>query len=275
MLLNVQDQYKNSKRRKMKVQELFSLKEKVAIVTGGGRGIGKFIAIGLAEAGADVILASRKIKNCIEVAKEIEGYGIKTLPIQCDLEKLEDIDELINKTLENFGKVDILVNNAGMTWGAPTLEYPLDKWEKVININLRATFILCRNVAKIMVDQKKGKIINISSILGFRGASEEMNQAIAYNASKGGINALTLDLAVKLAKYNINVNGIAPGYFDTDLIRYTKEDKSFFKEFVDRIPLERLGLEDDIKGAVVFLASEASNYVTGHILCVDGGYLAW
>jgi len=259
----------------MRTQELFSLRERVAIVTGGARGIGKSIAIGLAEAGADVVLASRKINNCIEAAKEIEILGVKALPVQCDLEKVEDIDNLVRTTMESFGRIDILVNNAGLTWGAPTLEYPLDKWEKVMNVNLRAVFLLCKNVANVMVKQNKGKIINITSILSFRGATEEMNSAVAYNASKGGISALTLDLAVKLAKYNINVNGIAPGYFDTDLVTYIRGDKELFAKFINRIPMARLGREDDIKGAAVFLASEASNYVTGHILCVDGGYLSW
>lgn len=259
----------------MRIQELFSLEERVAIVTGGARGIGKFIATGLAEAGADVVLASRKIANCIASAKEIEALGVKALPVQCDLEKVKDIDNLVKTTMESFGRIDILVNNAGLTWGAPTLEYPLDKWEKVINVNLRAVFLLCKNVANIMVQQNKGKIINITSVLSFRGATEEMNPAVAYNASKGGISALTLDLAVKLVKYNINVNGIALGYFDTDLISYTKGDKEFFKKFINKIPMARLGVEDDIKGAAVFLASEASNYLTGHILCVDGGYLSW
>ena len=186
------------------------------------------------------------------------------------------IDFLIQETLQSFGKIDILVNNAGMTWGAPTLDYPLEKWDKVINVNLRAVFLLCRNAAKVMVEQKKGKIINISSVLSVRGATEEMNPAPAYNASKGGINALTYDLAVKLAKYNINVNGIAPGYFNTDLVSYVKKMGSEFElKFTSKIPLGRLGSEDDIKGAAVFLASDASNYLTGQILYVDGGYLAW
>jgi len=200
---------------------------------------------------------------------------VKALPVQCDLEKLEDIDNLVKTAMGSFGRIDILVNNAGLTWGAPTLEYPLDRWEKVINVNLRAVFLLCKNAANVMVKQNKGKIINITSVLSFRGATEEMNPAVAYNASKGGISALTLDLAVKLARYNINVNAIAPGYFDTDLIRYTKGDKEFFAKFINKIPMARLGADDDIKGAAVFLASEASNYVTGHILSVDGGYLSW
>lgn len=259
----------------MSVRELLSLRDRIAVVTGGGRGIGKFIAKGLAEAGADIVLASRKMDNCVAVAKEIEALGVRALPIQCDLEKVEDINNLIEATVKFFGRIDILVNNAGLTWGAPTLQYPLDKWEKVINVNLRAVFLLCKHVANIMVRQRRGKIINITSVLSFRGATEEMNPALAYNASKGGINALTLDLAVKLAEHNINVNGIAPGYFDTDLIKYAKQDKNFTQKFISRIPMARLGGEDDIKGAAVFLASDASNYITGHILCVDGGYMSW
>ena len=259
----------------MNIKELFSLRKKVAIITGGGRGIGKFIAGGLAEAGADVVIASRKIENCVEAAKEFEELGVKAIAVQCDLAKEEDIDNLVKSAMESFGRINILVNNAGLTWGAPTLEYPTDKWEKVINVNLRAAFLLSRNVARIMVKQNRGKIINITSVLSFRGATEKMNAAIAYNASKGGINALTLDLAVKLARNNINVNGIAPGYFDTDLLSYAKQDKAFLEEFIGKIPAGRLGLEDDIKGAAVFLASDASNYVTGHILSVDGGYLSW
>jgi NAD(P)-dependent dehydrogenase (short-subunit alcohol dehydrogenase family) len=259
----------------MNIKELFSLRKKVAIITGGGRGIGKFIAGGLAEAGADVVLASRKIENCVEAAKEFEELGVKAIAVQCDMAKINDIDNLVKTSVESFGKIDILVNNAGLTWGAPTLEYPLDKWEKVINVNLRAVFFLSQNVARIMVKQNRGKIINITSVLGVRGATEKMNPAVAYNASKGGINALTLDLAVKLARNNINVNGIAPGYFDTDLFNYARGDEVFLEKLFNKIPAGRLGLEDDIKGAAVFLASDASNYVTGHILSVDGGYLSW
>jgi len=259
----------------MRVQDLFNLKERVAIVTGGARGLGKFISKGLAEAGANIVLASRKIDNCMEMVKEIDVLGVKALPVKCDLEKVQDIDHLVEKTIECFGRIDILVNNAGLTWGAPTLEYPLDKWEKVINVNLRAVFLLCKSVAKIMISQNKGKIINITSGLSLRGATEEVNRAVAYNASKGGVNSLTFDLAVKLAKYNINVNAIAPGYFDTDLVTYLKKDEKLLKKCLDRIPLGRFGMELDIKGAALFLASDASNYMTGHVLCVDGGMLTW
>ena len=259
----------------MKVQELFNLENKVAIVTGGARGIGRFIANGLAEAGADVVIASRKIDNCVKAAEEIERLGVQVLPVQCDLENPEDINELMNKTISRFKKIDVLFNNAGLTWGAPTLEYPLEKWNKIINVNLRGVFLLSQNVAKIMMKSKKGKIVNITSIMATCGATEEMSPAVAYNASKGGVNALTYDLAIKFAKYNITVNGIAPGYFDTDMASYFSSDKETCSQYLAKIPLERLGKEDDIKGAAVFLASEASNYLTGHIVNIDGGYLSW
>jgi NAD(P)-dependent dehydrogenase (short-subunit alcohol dehydrogenase family) len=259
----------------MIVQKLFDLRDKVAVVTGGGRGIGRFIATGLAEAGANVVLASRKVQHCADAAKQIERLGVSALPVRCDLEKVEDVGSLVETVMASFKHIDILVNNAGLTWGAPTLEYPLDKWDKVLNVNLRALFLLSQKVAGIMVKQGGGKIINITSVLSVRGATEEMNPAVAYNASKGAINALTFDLAVKLAKHNIQVNGIAPGYFDTDLINYAKSDKVYLQKFLDKIPMSRLGGEDDIKGAAVFLASHASDYVSGHILSVDGGYLSW
>lgn len=258
------------------IHKMFDLRGKVAIVTGGGRGIGRFIVNGLAEAGANVVLASRKVQHCADAAKEIEGLGVNALAVQCDLGKVNDIDLLMEKTMSTFKRLDIVVNNGGLTWGGPTLEYPLDKWEKVLDVNLRGTFLMCQKAANIMVKQQQGgKLINITSVLSVRGATEEMNPAVAYNASKGGINAMTFDLAVKLAKYNIQVNGIAPGYFDTDLLNYAKTEKVFLQKFIDKIPMARLGSEDDIKGAAVFLASNASNYITGHILAVDGGYLSW
>ncbi len=258
----------------MNTMDLFRLNDKVAVVTGGGRGIGRFIANGLAEAGADIVIASRKIENCRNAAEQIASLGKKTLAVSCDLEQPEQIDRLVERTLENFGRIDILVNNAGLTWGAPTLEYPIEKWEKVIHVNLRAVFLLSQKAATVMKSQGGGKIINITSILSFRGATEEMNPAVAYNAAKGGVNALTIDMAVKLIRYNIHVNAIAPGYFDTDLIAYAKQDNEYLKQFLAKIPAARLGKENDIKGCAVFLASAASDYLHGQIICADGGYLA-
>lgn len=259
------------------IGELFSLKGKVAIITGGGRGIGKYISTGLAEAGADVVVTSRKLENCEQVAKVLKEMGVRSLAIKADMAKIEDIDHLVQASMEAMGHIDILVNNAGVTWGAPTLEFPVDKWEKVMAVNVRGTFFLSQRVAKIMVQQGGGKIINISSVSGLSGSPEESHPAIAYSTSKGAIVTLTMDLAVKLAKFNIQVNAIAPSYFDTDMMAWLEKEE--FRDVKDHwlrevIPMGRSGKEDDIKGVGVFLASAASNYITGEIIRVDGGQLA-
>lgn len=261
----------------MKLQEMFKLNGKVAIVTGGGRGIGKFIAAGLAEAGADVVVTSRKIKNLEATALELEkDYGIRALAVACDLAKEADIEQMAKTAMEKFGRVDILVNNAGATWGAPTLDFPLDRWDQLFNINVRGVWILTQKVANIMKTQNKGSIINISSIMGFRGSEEAVHPAVPYNCTKAAINVLTMNLAVKLAPYNIRVNAIAPGFFRTDMMAYIEkpEFKTAYEATLNMIPLRRVGDVDDMKGVAVFLASDASAYMTGHVLVNDGGYLA-
>ena len=260
----------------MKVNDLFKLTGKVALVTGGGRGIGKFIATGLAEAGADLIITSRKMKNLEATAREIEkGCGRKVFPVECDIAKETAIDNLLKVAAEKFPRLDILVNNAGVTWGAPTLEFPLDKWDYVFNTNIRGLWILTQKVARIMKGQGGGNIINISSILGFRG-SLESHPAVPYNSTKGAVNLLTMNLAVKLAPYNIRVNAIAPGLFRTDINLYLEkpENKQLLADKLDWIPLHRMADVDDMKGVAVFLASEASAFMTGQIVIVDGGFLA-
>jgi len=261
----------------MKLQEMFKLNGKVAIVTGGGRGIGKFIAAGLAEAGADVVVSSRKMKNLEATALELEkDYGIHALPVPCDLAKEGDIEQMVKTAMEKFGRVDILVNNAGATWGAPTLDFPLDRWDQLFNINVRGVWILTQKVANIMKTQGSGSIINISSIMGFRGSEEAVHPAVPYNSTKAAINVLTMNLAVKLAPYRIRVNAIAPGFFRTDMMAYIEkpEFKAAYEATLDMIPLRRVGDMDDMKGVAVFLASDASAYMTGHVLVNDGGYLA-
>jgi len=260
----------------MRVPQLFDLKGKVALVTGGGRGLGKFIATGLAEAGADLALASRKIQNCQKVAEDLRKLGVRASAFPCDVAKVEDLENLVQATLNTYGRIDILVNNSGMTWGAPTLEYPLDKWERTMAVNVRSVFLLSQKAAKIMISQKGGKIINIASTQGFRGADEDIHPALAYNASKGAVVTLTKDLAIKLARYNIQVNAIAPGYFATDMLTWLEEDryKSAKEKIYGLIPMNRMGREEDIKGLGVFLASAASNFITGEIILVDGGQLA-
>ncbi|HDP26419.1 MAG TPA: glucose 1-dehydrogenase [Deltaproteobacteria bacterium] len=257
----------------MHVKELLDISGKVAIVTGGGRGIGKFIATGLAEAGANVVIASRKIDTCTAVSDELAGLGVKTLAVKCDMAKDEDIAALVGATMEAFGTVDILVNNAGVTWGAPTLEFPLDRWDKVFAVNVRGVWSLSQKAAVIMKDKGGGKIINISSIFGSRGSIEEVHPAVAYNSSKAAVEVLTKNLAVKLARYKIYVNCIAPGFFRTDMMEYIfkPEMKPILDMSLAQIPLVKYGQEDDIKGLAVFLASRASDFMTGAIIPVDGG----
>jgi len=261
----------------MKLYDLFKLNGKVALVTGGGRGIGKFIATGLAEAGADLALASRKMKNLEATASELAGaFGVRAFPFACDLAKKEEIDLLVGQVMEKFGRIDILVNNAGATWGAPTLDFPLEKWDQLFNVNVRGVWILTQKVAGIMKNQGGGNIINISSVMGFRGSEEALHPAVPYNSTKAAINLLTMNLAVKLAPYRIRVNAIAPGYFQTDMMGYI--EKPEFKETFDMIkasiPLGRIGGLDDMKGLAVFLASDASAYMTGHVIVNDGGLIA-
>ncbi|PKL36073.1 MAG: gluconate 5-dehydrogenase [Spirochaetae bacterium HGW-Spirochaetae-1] len=260
----------------MKINELFSLKGKVAIVTGGGRGIGQFIATGLAEAGANVVIASRKMEKLEETAKELESLGVKAMAVKCDMGVKEDIEALADIAVKEFGTVDILVNNAGVTWGAPTLDYPLDKWDRIFNVNVRGVWILSQKIANVMKEKGGGKIINISSVYGSRGSLEIAHPAVAYNSSKAAIEVLTKNLAVKLAQHKIHVNCIAPGFFHTDMMDYIfkPEMKPILDATLGFIPLTRVGLEDDIKGVAVFLASKASDYLTGAVIPVDGGLLS-
>lgn len=260
-----------------KLSELFSLKGKTALITGGGRGIGKFIATGLAEAGADLIVTSRKMKNLEATAEEISAtYGVQVLPVACDVARAEDIESMVKTATEKFPRIDILVNNAGATWGAPTLEFPLDRWDHLFNVNVRGVWILTQKIANLMKNQGGGNIINISSIMAFRGSEELAHPSVPYNSTKAAINLLTMNLAVKLAPYNIRVNAIAPGFFRTDMMTYI--EKPEFKEAYDlilsQIPMRRVGDIDDMRGVAVFLASDASAYMTGHVLVNDGGYLA-
>lgn len=260
----------------MKLNEMFRLDGKVALITGGGRGIGKFIATGFAEAGADLIIASRRMEKLESTAREIEeAFNVKVFPVRCDMSKKEEIEEMVNVVAEKFPRIDILVNNAGVTWGTPVLDYPLEKWDYLFNVNVRGLWILTQKIARIMKEQGGGNIINISSIMGFRGW-DEGTPAVAYNSTKAAINVLTMNLAVKLAPYNIRVNAIAPGVFRTDIMAFIEkpEFKDAYDNMIKSVPLGRLGDIDDIKGVAVFLASDASAYMTGHILVDDGGYLA-
>ncbi|MGB9698551.1 MAG: SDR family oxidoreductase [Thermodesulfobacteriota bacterium] len=257
----------------MKVQEMFNLKDKVAIVSGGGRGIGLKMAEGLAEAGAHLVICSRKVERCVQAAQELaEQNKIRALALKCDVRSAKDIQEVVEKTLQEFGRIDILVNNSGANWGASVIDYPLEGWQKVMETNVTGTFLFCKAVGPVMIAQKGGSIINIASVMGILGTEAEVADAIAYSASKGALVTFTKDLAVKWAKYNIRVNAVAPGWFPTDMSQWVIEHHG--QKLLNHIPLGRFGEGDELKGIVVYLASEASRYVTGAIIPVDGGYLA-
>ena len=257
----------------MKTMGLFNLKGKTAIVTGGAIGLGQQLALGLAEAGADIVICSRKLERCQEMARQIESLGVKALALRCDLNREEEIDHTVKEVLKSFGRIDILVNNAGRTWGAPVEELKIEDWKKVIDLNITGTFQFTQRAGREMIKQGSGKIINIVSYAGLIGTDPEYLNAIAYNTSKGALIAFTKDLAVKWGAYGIQVNAISPGWFLTEMTKWSAEHHG--KKMIDRLLVKRFGGEDDLKGAVVFLASKASDYVTGHILCVDGGLTAW
>jgi gluconate 5-dehydrogenase len=258
----------------MRTNELFDLSGKTALVTGGGRGIGRMLALGLAEMGCNLVLSSRKLENCEEVAQEIRDLGGEATAIAVDMARPEEIEALVATLDEREISIDILVNNAGVTWGAPVLEYPMEGWDKVYNVNVRALWQLSQLVARRMKDAGGGNIINVTSIGGFRGAPDLAQPAIAYNSSKGAVITLTKDMAVKLAPFGIRVNAIAPGPFLTDMMSHLRDNEALVKGMSAGIPLGRVGAEDDLKGVAVFLASSASAYVSGQILAVDGGMLA-
>jgi len=247
---------------------MFCLDGKVAAVTGATRGIGKQMAIALAEAGASIALLQRNTADDT-VQKEIAAIGQKAIIVACDLEDQTQVKQAIPTVLEQLGSIDILVNNAGIQRRSPSLAFSEDDWDDVINVNLKAVWLLCQEAGKYMVPQKKGKIINMASLLSFQGGFT----VPAYAAAKGGVAQLTKALANEWARENVNVNAIVPGYIATDMNEALILDETRNKQILERIPAGRWGTAEDFSGTVVFLASEASNYIHGHLLAVDGGWL--
>jgi NAD(P)-dependent dehydrogenase (short-subunit alcohol dehydrogenase family) len=255
----------------MDTKELFDLSNKTAIVTGGGRGLGEQMAYALAEAGANVVVCSRNLEACQAVSKKLASLGAQSLALECDVTNENNISFVIAETISHFGRLDILINNSGTSWIAPLLDYPEDKWDKVMDVNVKGAFLFTQAAARIMKDQGSGKIINIASVTGFRGAPSGFLDTPAYNTSKGALMVLTKDLAVKLAPYNIQVNSIAPGLFPTKMTAALEKTNNIL---LKKIPAGRFGKNEDLKGTALFLASSASDYVTGHTLVVDGGLTA-
>lgn len=256
----------------MHTLKMFDLSGKTALVTGGGHGIGRHLCIGLAEAGADVVVVGRKPEPLQEVANTIQKLGRQAWIITADISETASIDQLMKELHTRIKRLDILVNNAGFAWAQPTLEYSMKGWDKVFNLNVRGLFYLSQQAAIHMKAVGGGNIINIASISAWRNGTDDEEPVVAYNASKGAVISLTRDMAVKLVRDNIRINSIAPGSFVTTMMQSSKQGGDKTSELESRIPMKRSGQEDDIKGVVVFLASTASQYITGQTIIVDGGW---
>ena len=255
------------------MNDLFSLKGRTALVTGGSRGLGLQMAHALGEAGARIMLTSRKADSLEEAVAELQAAGIDARWIAADCAKEEEIRRLADETLERMGDVDILVNNAGATWGAPAEDYPLEAWDKVMNLNIRSVFLMSQAVGRLsMIPRRQGRIINVASIAGLSGASKEI-QYIAYGTSKGAVVNFTRTLAGEWGRHNINVNALAPGMFPSKMTAGTISRVGADK-LAGNAPLGRIGDDDDLKGAAVLFASAAGKHITGQILAVDGGVSA-
>ena len=255
------------------LQELFDLGGKTALVTGGSRGLGLQIAEALGEAGAKVMLTSRKASDLEEAAAHLQAKGIDTCWIAADASQPSEITRVAADAMQRLVRIDILVNNAGATWGAPAEDHPLEAWDKVMNLNIRSIFLMSQAVGKLsMIPHRSGKIINVASIAGLAGNSAEMTM-LAYNTSKAAVVNFTRTLAGEWGKHNINVNALAPGMFPSKMTKGTF-DRLGAAALAAHAPLLRVGDDDDLKGAVVLFASQAGKHITGQILPVDGGVSA-
>lgn len=252
--------------------ELFSLRGKTALVTGGSRGLGLEIAHALGHAGARVAIAARRQEWLDEAYRSLRALDIDCMAAAADVSQPDDVTRLAEEVTAAFGRIDILVNAAGRTWGAPATEMPLDRWREVMDANATGTFLLCQAVGRGMIARTYGRIINIASVAGLVGTPPEILDALGYSASKGAIIALTRDLAAKWARHGVTVNALAPGFFPTRMSEKVIEQAS---EHLRRmIPMGRVGKSGELRGAAVFLASDASSYITGQVIAIDGGLTA-
>jgi NAD(P)-dependent dehydrogenase (short-subunit alcohol dehydrogenase family) len=251
------------------VNELFDLSGKVALVTGGSRGLGKEMAEGLAEAGASLMLLARREEWLTPTVKEFRDRGFRCEGMLCDVSNPEDVQATVDRTIETYGHIDILVNNAGVTWGQPIEEHSLEKFNMVLQINLTGAFLFSQRAGREMLKRRSGNIINVASIAGLRGSMESGQHIVGYVAAKGGLIAMTREFAAKWARRGVRVNAIAPGFFPS---RMTERVLALSQPQMEAaIPMGRVGAEGELKGVAVFLAAPASGYITGHTIVVDGG----
>lgn len=256
----------------MNVLSMLDLKGETAIVTGGGQGLGKQMALALAEAGADVLVAQRRVEVAEKVAEEIRSLGRDSMAVKVDVSNAADVDGMVKAAMDRFGKIDILINNAGIGQAVWALNMSEEDWDRMMDIHVKGTFLCCQKVAREMVKKKKGSIVNISSMSAVI-ANRPQGQS-HYNTAKAAISHLTKSLATEWTRYNIRVNAIAPGYMVTSLTAGGLAAE-VGKEWLAMTPMGRAGEPHEIKGAALFLASEASSYFTGSILIMDGGYTCW
>jgi NAD(P)-dependent dehydrogenase (short-subunit alcohol dehydrogenase family) len=253
----------------MSIKELFQLDGRVALVTGGSRGLGLQMAEALGEMGCKVMISARKADELAQAEAQLRAKGIEVKAVVSDLQKLDRIPSLVDEVLSAHGRVDILVNNAGATWGAPAEDYPDEAWHKVMNLNVTAPFFLTREIGRSsMIPRKSGKIVNVASIAGLKGTPPGMT-TIAYNTSKAAMINFTRTLATEWGHYGINVNAICPGFFPSKMSAGLLDKLG--AQIIERTPLRRFGGDEDLKGALVYFASDASRHVTGQYLAIDGG----
>lgn len=257
----------------VKISHIFDITGRVVIVSGAAGGIGRAIALGLAQFGSDLVLADMVETDLGELVEQIEGTGRQALPVQVDLTDLNDVDRLVAETTSRFGKIDVLVNSVGCNMRRPALQITEEDWDKVVDTNLKSLFFCTRAVGETMVGQNRGKVINIASVMGLVGSADHQT-VVPYCASKGGVVQLTRAFATEWAKYNVQVNAIAPATVETPVVKALVKDTEIRNSIEKMTPMGRLAQPEELVGPAVFLASQASSYVTGHILCVDGGWLA-